>query len=93
MKSGWQKIPILADLEDEVLPDDGIWDDDDEEEERKQDRWFYFSTGGKKTKGTSEKIKKMTIHGQRYGFDPYGRIIFLAMLTRHSLQQMPTIRL
>lgn len=75
MKSGWQKIPILADLEDEILPDDGIWDDDDEEEERKQDRWFYFSTGGKKTKGTSEKIKKMTIHGQRYGFDQYGRMI------------------
>lgn len=75
MKYGWQKVPILAELDDEVLPNDGIWDDDDEEEERKQDRWFYFSIGGKKVKGSPEKIRKMTIDGQMYGFDQWGRMI------------------
>ena len=55
MKSGWQKIPILAELEDEVLPDDGIWDDDDEEEERKQTDGSIFPQAVKKQK---ELLKK-----------------------------------
>lgn len=75
MKFGWQKIPILANVEDEVLSYEGIWEDLDEEEERKQDRWFYFSAGGRKTKGTPEKIKLLTIDGHRHGFDQYGRMI------------------
>jgi len=69
MKFGWQRIGIVANLEDEVLPDDGIWEDED------QDRWFYFSATGKKTKGKPDKLAKLTLHGQKYGFDEYGRMI------------------
>lgn len=69
MKDGWQKIKVYADLDDEIIPNDGIW------EEEEQDRWFYFSSTGKKTKGTEDKMKKLTLHGQKYGFDQYGRMI------------------
>ncbi len=69
MKVGWQRLAIVTDLNDEVLPDDGIWEDED------QERWFYFSETGKKTKGKPDKLAKKTIHGQKYGFDEYGRMI------------------
>ena len=72
LKTGWQKIKILVDdeEEDELLADDGVW------EEGIQDRWFYFSETGKKTKAKqNDDMKKLTLHGQKYGFDQYGRMI------------------
>ncbi len=69
MKTGWQKLHIIADLNDEVMPNDGIWEDEE------QDRWFYFSEKGKKFKGKEDRMAKLTIHGQKYGFDEYGRMI------------------
>lgn len=69
MKVGWQRIKVTADLDDEVLPDDGIWEDEE------QERWFYFSSNGKKKKGTPDKLAKLTLNGQKYGFDEYGRMI------------------
>lgn len=69
MKLGWQRLKIHADTDDEMMPDDGIWEDED------QDRWFYFTSNGKKKKGQEDKIAKMTLHGQKYGFDEYGRMI------------------
>lgn len=69
MKFGWQRIRIVADPDDEVLPDDGIWEDEE------QDRWFYFTSNGKKKKGKPDKLAKLTLHGQKYGFDEYGRMI------------------
>lgn len=69
MKFGWQRIRIVADPDDEVLPDDGIWEDEE------QDRWFYFTSNGKKKKGKPDKLARLTLHGQKYGFDEYGRMI------------------
>lgn len=69
MKFGWQKLRIVSDPDDEMLPDDGIWEDED------QDRWFYFTANGKKKKGKEDKLAKLTLHGQKYGFDEYGRMI------------------
>lgn len=69
MKFGWQKLRIVTDPGDEIMPDDDIW------EEEEQDRWFYFTSNGKKKKGKEEKLAKLTLHGQKYGFDEYGRMI------------------
>lgn len=69
MKVGWQRIRIIADLDEEALPDDGIW------AEEEQERWFYFSETGKKKKGKPDKLGRLTLHGQKYGFDQYGRMI------------------
>lgn len=69
MKDGWQKIHIVADPDDESLPDDGIWEEED------QERWFYFSENGKKFKGRENKMAKLERHGNKYGFDQYGRMI------------------
>ena len=69
MKFGWQKLRIVTDPGDEIMPDDGIW------EEEEQDRWFYFTSNGKKKKGSEEKLAKLTLHGQKYGFDEHGRMI------------------
>ncbi|MDO5407593.1 MAG: cell wall-binding protein [Eubacteriales bacterium] len=69
MKLGWQKLRIFTDPDNEVLPDDGIWEDE------MQDRWFYFSETGKKKKGKENRIGRLTLYGQKYGFDEYGRMI------------------
>lgn len=69
MKDGWQRIGIIADPDDDLLPDDGLWEDEE------QERWFYFQANGKKKKGKPDKIARLTLHGQKYGFDQYGRMI------------------
>lgn len=69
MRVGWERIRIEADLNDEAMPGDGLWEDEE------QNRWFYFSPSGKKTKGREDRLIQKTIAGQKYGFDEYGRMI------------------
>ena len=63
MKTGWQRINVSDNL------------DDDEN----KDFWFYFKSNGKKEYNkadSKDEIKEKTINGKKYGFDDRGVMVY-----------------
>lgn len=68
MRTGWERMLIVDDDAEKLQPGEEFW-------EAEQHRWFYFEESGKKVKGKENDFKRRTIHGNKYGFDEFGRMI------------------